>query len=332
MGVARFFTASAPHIPTMPAVPKFRWFSNIYVKDVFMRLDDIKAAITSVHGTILKMDSTKKLSHKLAGRAGGTSSWVSNIGNEFNQILACVLTAKEGDQLGKLLNQLVTRYSLHSVTPPKILFVDRDCCGPRALKVEAWPDLHIQLDIWHFMRRFCVGISTESHPLFPSFMAGLSRCIFEWDADDVARLIRAKRAQLEASGRAVGELNDSNILQRITMAELALHCRRRTRGVEATISNIERLLHAYDAEKGRDSLGVPLINSPMMTEVWRRQRQHVKCIQDVADPDVMLYQTVGYSTQGGEQLPRYRCSRGSTSLENFHLHLNRFVPGRISFF
>ncbi|XP_056120631.1 uncharacterized protein LOC130097715 [Rhinichthys klamathensis goyatoka] len=32
-------------------------------------------------------------------------------------------------------------------------------------------------------------------------------------------------------------------------------------------------------------------------------------------------------TKGGIILPVYRCARGSTSLESFHNHLNRFIPG-----
>ncbi|KAL8617528.1 hypothetical protein ACOMHN_042702 [Nucella lapillus] len=32
--------------------------------------------------------------------------------------------------------------------------------------------------------------------------------------------------------------------------------------------------------------------------------------------------------KGGHVLKTYRCARGSTSLESFHLHLNRFIPGR----
>ena len=32
-------------------------------------------------------------------------------------------------------------------------------------------------------------------------------------------------------------------------------------------------------------------------------------------------------TKGNSKLPVYRCARGSTSLESFHLHIARFIPG-----
>ncbi|CAB3985037.1 Hypothetical predicted protein [Paramuricea clavata] len=52
---------------------------------------------------------------------------------------------------------------------------------------------------------------------------------------------------------------------------------------------------------------------------------HIACIQD--PDDVQLYVQTETHTKGGIQLPTYRCARGSTSLESFHLHLNRFIPG-----
>jgi len=47
--------------PPQPLLPKPLWFMSVYVRDVMHRLDDVRAKITSVFGTILKMDSTKKV-------------------------------------------------------------------------------------------------------------------------------------------------------------------------------------------------------------------------------------------------------------------------------
>jgi hypothetical protein len=57
------FTEPPPQTP----IPGHRWFMLVYQLDVIQRLDYIKACITSVYGTILKMDSTKKITNKLAG-------------------------------------------------------------------------------------------------------------------------------------------------------------------------------------------------------------------------------------------------------------------------
>ncbi|RXN31977.1 Epithelial-stromal interaction 1 [Labeo rohita] len=42
------------------------------------------------------------------------------------------------------------------------------------------------------------GVTTEAHPLYGIFMAHLSTCIFQWDAEDVAALCRAKEGELSA--------------------------------------------------------------------------------------------------------------------------------------
>ena len=48
--------------PSPMAVPKYQWLQMVYCLDVMSRLDEVKAAITSTFGRILKIDSTKKVS------------------------------------------------------------------------------------------------------------------------------------------------------------------------------------------------------------------------------------------------------------------------------
>jgi hypothetical protein len=80
-------------------------------------------------------------------------------------------------------------------------------------------------------------------------------------------------------------------------------------------------METFSGEKGRDTLGVPLINSSRMKSIWDAQKKHMACIQ--GPPGISLYST----KKGGIELPNFQCVRGSTSLESFHLHLNRFIPG-----
>lgn len=54
--------------PPATAVPRHRWFMKVYQIEVLNRVDYIKAHMTSQFGTVLKMDSTKKITNKLAGR------------------------------------------------------------------------------------------------------------------------------------------------------------------------------------------------------------------------------------------------------------------------
>ena len=45
----------------MPSVHTYHWLLQVYCNDVLQRINDIKAAITSTFGRVLKMDSTKKV-------------------------------------------------------------------------------------------------------------------------------------------------------------------------------------------------------------------------------------------------------------------------------
>ncbi len=137
-------------------------------------------------------------------------------------------------------------------------------------------------------------------------------------------LRQTKREQLKREG--VPGITEKLVDQQITKDELALHCRRRTRGERQTIIMIEQLLNELIGVKGRDYLGVPLLDHERMQNIWQTQKKHVKCIQD--EPGFLLYTVTGTTTKEGIVLPNYRCASGSTSLESFHLHLNRFIPGQ----
>lgn len=271
-----------------------------------------------------------QITKKLSGTAKGTALWLTSVSNERGQILISVLTAQEGPALERMASGLVRRYSDAGVAPPQLLYVDCDCCrdggGQTKLKERfgGWPNLIVKLDIYHFMRRLASGCTKDAHPLYPVFMAKLSSCIFQWDGGDVALLRQAKREQLRQEG--VPGITDTLVDQQITKAELALHCRRRTRGEQQTVVMVEQLLNELMGAKGRDFLGVPLLDQERMQHIWQVQQRHVKCIQD--EPGVVLYTQTGTTTKAGIVLPNYRCARGSTSLESFHLHVNRFIPGQ----
>ena len=75
------------------------------------------------------MDYTKEFTKKLAGAAAGTAAWCTNVGNEHGQVLVSVMTAGEGQALGAMADGLMKRYREAGKPPPKILYVDRDCCS-----------------------------------------------------------------------------------------------------------------------------------------------------------------------------------------------------------
>ena len=177
-----------PDPPPREPVPKYRWLMQVYILDVLMRIEEMKASITLVFGRILKIDSTKKVVKKLAGRSAKTAVWCTNIGNEYGQVLTSVMTSGEGHGLTPMLVGLVRRYTDGEMPPPEVLYVDRDCCGSTPLRqvlMTAGWRTEIRLDIWHFMRRIASGCTTDSHNLYSFFMGTLSNIIFHWDEHDL---------------------------------------------------------------------------------------------------------------------------------------------------
>ncbi len=115
------------------------WFLAAYVREVWSRLPALLAASTSIHGSILKIDSTKKVCKKLQGAAANTASWATNVSNERGEVLVSVLTESEGeDALQPMATGLMRRYHQAAVEPPTLLYTDKDCCsqsGPSKYQV-----------------------------------------------------------------------------------------------------------------------------------------------------------------------------------------------------
>ncbi|RUS80407.1 hypothetical protein EGW08_011843, partial [Elysia chlorotica] len=320
--VGRIITTGplAKGVPPFRPVPSSRWIRSVYLADVYMRLDGIKAQITATFGKVLKMGSTKSVIKKLSGSARDSAASATSVGNEYGQVLMCVLAASEGPGLQAMAQGLVHRYATSGVPQPKVLYVDRGCCGKCSSKAaqdlfSEWRDLTVRLDASHFMFRFVTCLSAESHALRETFMKKLSSAIFKWNESDVATLRQAKVQQLQSVGRRVTEATVE-----LTSKELSAHCRRITRCARETEAIITRMLTEFKG--GTD---VRVFNLPRLERVWEEMKVHVKCLQDPAD--VSLYTVVSRKSLGGVSLPVYHCTRGISSVENFYPHLNNFIPG-----
>ncbi|XP_019898724.1 uncharacterized protein LOC109615015 [Esox lucius] len=301
------------------------WFETVHANEILSHLDEMKGVITSTYGRILKLDSTKKLrGHSCAD----TATWMTNVSNECGQVLNCVLTTGEGAGLEDLCQGIVKRYQDAGEPEPDVIYVDRDGCSetgapPVLVWFRPWKT-KVRLDIFHFMRRFTTGLTTEHHPLYGTFCSKLSGCIFEWDQDDICRLKEAKRSELKKK-HAGHALTEAQVLANISSSELARHCKRRTRGVEETRSLIQGLLESM--WELTDTSGLRLINPESMERVWETQQKHLTCIQD--PPGLDLYTKIGSGLQKGDKvLDVFRCGRGSSSVESFHRHQCTFIPGK----
>lgn len=317
------YEAPPPYKPT----PTPKWFLGLYVRDCYSRLDLLKASATSVYGTTLKIDSTKKITQKLQGVASKSAAWCTNVGNERGEVLVSILTTSEClSNLKRLADGLMNRYQEANHPHPTLLYTDRECCredgGSKFNELfDRWPDLKVRLDSWHFIRRLSKACVNESHPLYGTFMAKISASLFAWDDGDVQLLLEAKKGELKMAG--VVNPSPETVRKAITKSELAKHCRRKTRPAEETTRLLEELFASLGGKT--DTLGVPLFRDDAM-QVWEAEKRHVSCLQD--PEGYQLYTQTGVSMKGGITLPVLRCARGTTSLESFHSHLKGFIPGK----
>ncbi|XP_069115959.1 uncharacterized protein [Argopecten irradians] len=312
--------------PPFRPLPLAQWFQTAHSHEILDHVEEMKGVITSTYGRVLKLDSTKKVTKKLAGDVSESASWMTNIANEHGQVLNSVLTTGEGPALIRLCQGIVQRYNNAGEPEPDIIYVDRDCCSQSGKNpvldwFKPWT-CTIRLDIFHFMRRFTRGLTTEHHPLYGTFCSKLSNCIFAWDEQDYKLLKEAKTAELKRKYRGVSP-SDYQTTSSISSAELARHCKRRTKPIADIKQSINMLLdELWDRT---DSTGLRLINEDSMRRVWSIQEKHLECIQD--PPGVELYTVKGTLEKGGKILNVYKCARGSSSLESFHKHQCTFVPG-----
>ena len=142
-----------------------------------------------------------------------------------------------------------------------------------------WNDICVRLDIWHFMRRLGIGVTTESHPLYATFVGIMSKCIFEWSTEDFDNLKTAKARELGL------DEDHQMVMKAITNKE-----------AEKTSMLLLQLLETFCGDQGLDTLGVPLLDAEKTREMWKSQECHVECIQD--PQNVQLYIQTGTLVKG----------------------------------
>ena len=92
------------------------WLMSMYARDILSRLPQLLATCTAIFGSVLKIDSTKKVCKKLQGTAAGSASWCTNMGNERGEVLISVLTESEGlEGLRPMATGLIERYQLYHI-------------------------------------------------------------------------------------------------------------------------------------------------------------------------------------------------------------------------
>ena len=91
----------------------YSWLMSVYARDILSRLPQLLATCTAVFGSVLKIDSTKKVCKKLQGTSTGSASWCTNVGNERGEVLISVLTESEGlEGLRPMATGLIQRFGV----------------------------------------------------------------------------------------------------------------------------------------------------------------------------------------------------------------------------
>ena len=79
--------------PKFVMIPTAQWLLTAYVQNIMPRLDEMKSSITSTFGSIIKMDSTKMVTKKLAYHAALVEHELSSVRRWSEDDLAVI--AKE---------------------------------------------------------------------------------------------------------------------------------------------------------------------------------------------------------------------------------------------
>ncbi|XP_034144756.1 uncharacterized protein LOC114832433 [Esox lucius] len=323
-------TFQAP--PPPRELPSARLLRHAFLLAEASNVQDYRSQILSTFGTVLKMDSTKKVVKKLSGEGGGSAEWFTSIGNEHSQIVSFVLTCEEStEKLKPMCLGVMERFRLANQPVPKIIYVDRGCCraqGPTALGIlfQPWVDngMVVRLDIFHWIHRFDAAIRTESHSKYAAFKSALAGGVLAYNRSDLELLIKAMRAKDPATLMTV---SDEDIVRLyITREHLKHHVRRVTLGAQETFRLIHLAIEELKGPAGLDESGVSLFKTPeAIDEMWAGQQRHLECIQD--PPDMNMYRVARTTTINNVDLPYYKCLRGSNSLEGFHKALPNMIPG-----
>ena len=213
-------------------------------------------------------------------------------------------------------------------TPPVLMYVDRDCCreqGPTSVErlFDEWVQqgMNVRLDPWHWMHRFDAAVRTDSHPKYAIFKSALSGVVFAYNRGDLDLLIKAVRA---GSPNSYEGMTDSDIMKRISRYQLQHYVRRVT--AQQTYTLVDAAIEELKGDAGLDENGISLFKSPeSINNVWDRQKKHLECLQD--PPDMSMYFVKKHVQLNKIELPYYGCHRGNNSLEGFHAHLPRMIPG-----
>ncbi|KAI8485803.1 hypothetical protein Bbelb_363550 [Branchiostoma belcheri] len=333
-GILPYAKSAGTYTPPLPPtpLPSARVLRRAHMIMEMEKMPMYRAAILSVTGEILCIDGTKKILKKIYGAGQGTMQYVTSVLNEWGQFLSTVVVASESEGCyRRLARGLVARFQRAKAPAPKVIYADNNCCrdsGSSFLEVlfQDWvrEGTVIRLDVRHWLHRWDAVVVKRSHAKYGAFMSALAGAVLAYNREDMMLLVRAVRNE---DPDTYSQYSDEQMIGFVKPHQIKCYVRRITRGIEETAAVVDAVIAEFKGPAGLDVDGIHLFKSAEAVDAhWANASKHLSCMQD--PPGIQLYVAMKEVILNGVKLNRYRCRRGSNSLEGLHSHMYNAVPSK----
>ncbi|XP_066285538.1 uncharacterized protein [Branchiostoma lanceolatum] len=333
-GILSFVKAPGSYTPPLPKepLPTPTCLRRAHLIAEMERMPVYRASILSTTGEILCIDGTRKILKKIYGDGRDTMQYVTSVLNEWGQFLTTVVVAAESeDCYRRMARGLVARFQRANAPAPKIIYADNNCCresGASFLEklFSDWvrEGMVVRLDVRHWLHRWDAVVIKQSHAKYANFMSAMAGAVLAYNRDDMMLLVQAVR---KGNLDLYADRTDEEMIHFLKPHQVKDYVRRVTRGVEETASVVEDIIAEFKGPGGLDIDGIHLFKSLDAVDAhWSIASKHLCCMQD--PPGIQLYVAVKEVVLNGVKLNKYRCRRGSNSLEGLHSHLYNAVPSK----
>ncbi|CAH1266555.1 Hypp3412 [Branchiostoma lanceolatum] len=333
-GILSFVKAPGSYTPPLPKepLPTPTCLRRAHLIAEMERMPVYRASILSTTGEILCIDGTRKILKKIYGDGRDTMQYVTSVLNEWGQFLTTVVVAAESEACyRRMARGLVARFQRANAPAPKIIYADNNCCresGASFLEklFSDWvrEGMVVRLDVRHWLHRWDAVVIKQSHAKYANFMSAMAGAVLAYNRDDMMLLVQAVR---KGNLDLYADRTDEEMIHFLKPHQVKDYVRRVTRGVEETASVVEDIIAEFKGPGGLDIDGIHLFKSLDAVDAhWSIASKHLCCMQD--PPGIQLYVAVKEVVLNGVKLNKYRCRRGSNSLEGLHSHLYNAVPSK----
>ncbi|XP_059183512.1 uncharacterized protein LOC131962582 [Centropristis striata] len=333
-GILSYVRAAGTYTPPIAQspLPSARLLRRAHLIMEIEKMPVYRHQILSVTGEILCIDGTRKVLKKIYGDGQGTMQYVTSVLNEWGQFLTTVVVAAESEGCyARMAKGLIARFRRANAPAPKVIYADNNCCrdsGSSFLEslFADWVQQGavVRLDIRHWLHRWDAVVIKQSHAKYGLFMSALAGAVLAYNKTDMMLLVQAVRS---GNGELYGRYSDEEMIAFLKPHQVRSYVRRITRGVVESALVIEAIIAEFGGPAGLDIDGIPLFKSTEAVDAhWATASKHLGCMQD--PPGIQLYVSVKVVVLNGVRLNKYRCRRGSNSLEGLHAHLYNAIPSQ----